>query len=245
MTMDFELLGICLDRKKIARGAHNAPDSIRRIFPRLETFVNGIDLEEHGLEDLGNIFPKSYEDMVKQIMLKRTNKFPIILGGDHSISFASVKAIRPKNFVSFDAHPDCEPGKLHYNSVTRKIVENGYKTYLYGVRCFSKRETAYIQHNKRIQISTIEDLKKIKGPTYLSIDFDILDTSIMPSVSCPEPVGLTFDQVMLAVKALSKNLIAVDFVELVPTDNVTATLIAGKLIYSTLAEIVKAKGTVK
>ena len=243
--MDFELLGICLDRKRIARGAHNAPDSIRRIFPQLETFVNGIDLEEHGMEDLGNIFPESYEDMVRQIMLRRTNKFPIIIGGDHSISFAAVKAIRPKNFVSFDAHPDCELGGLHYNSVTRKISEEGYKTYLYGVRCFSKRETDYIQNNKRIKISTIEDLKKINGPTYLSIDFDILDTSIMPSVSCPEPVGLTFDQTMKAVKALSKNLIAVDFVELVPTDNVTATLIAGKLIYSTLAEIVKARGTVK
>ena len=58
--MDFELLGICLDRKKIARGAHNAPDSIRRIFPQLETFVNGIDLEENGLEECKKIGASDY-----------------------------------------------------------------------------------------------------------------------------------------------------------------------------------------
>ena len=241
MGMNFELLGVCLDRKISGRGAHLGPDAIRRILPRLETFVNGIDLEEHGFEDLGNIIPEKYDDITKKIMERRKSKFPIILGGDHSISFGSVKAIRPKNFVSFDAHPDCEPGELHYNSVTRKIAEEGYKTYLYGVRCISKKEHDYIENNKRIKIVTLKDLKKINGPTYLSIDFDVLDISIMPSVGCPEPDGLTFNEVLEAIKIVSKNLIAVDFVELTPTDNVTATLIAGKLIYSTLAEIVRTR----
>ena len=240
--MDFELLGICLDRKRFRRGAHKGPDEIRRIFPQLETFVNGVDLTNHGLNDLGNIIPESYDDMIKEISNRLTNKFPIILGGDHSITFAGVKAIKPRNFVSLDAHPDCEPGELHYNSVTRKIAEEGYKSYLFGVRCFSKKEWNYIaKNNEKVKIATFEDLKKIKGPTYLSIDFDVLDTSIMPSVSCPEPNGLSFEEVLKVVRILSKNLVAVDFVELVPTENLTPTLIAGKLIYSTLAEIIRTK----
>ena len=63
----------------------------------------------------------------------------------------------------------------------------------------------------------------------------------MPAVSNPEPNGLMFSQVLEGVKALAKNLVAIDFVEFVPTKNTTDTLMAGKLIYHSLAEIVKAK----
>lgn len=242
MTMNFEMIGICLDRKSFGRGAHNGPDEIRKILPQLETFINGIDLEEHGLRDLGNIIPEKYDDILKEINKRRTKDFPIFIGGDHSVTFQAVKAIKPKVFVSFDAHPDCEEGDLFYNSVTRKIVEAGYKTYIYGARCFSKKEWNYINKSKsKVKIATLEDLKKIKEPTYLSIDFDILDTSIMPSVSCPEPNGMTFDEVIKGVSALSKNLVAVDFVEFVPTENKTPTLIAAKLIYSTIAEIIRTR----
>ena len=238
--MDFELLGILLDRKHFGRGSHNAPIEIRKIFPQMETFVNGIDLQEHGLIDLGNILPKKYNEIIAEAKIKLNQKFPIIIGGDHSISFVGVKTVNPKVFVSFDAHPDCEPGELSFKSVTRKIAEEGYKTVLYGVRSFSKNEWDYIK-TKSIKIASLEDLKKINEPTYLSIDFDVLDSSIMPAVSNPEPNGLTFSEVLDGIGALSKNLVAMDFVEFTPTKNITHTLIAGKLIYYSLAEIVKAK----
>ncbi|MFH0929121.1 MAG: arginase family protein [Candidatus Aenigmatarchaeota archaeon] len=238
--MDFELLGILLDRKTFARGSQNAPIEIRRILPQMETFINQMDLEEHGFVDLGNILPNKYSEMIAEAELKLDHKFPVIIGGDHSVSYVGVKAVKPKVFVSFDAHPDCEEGELGYDTVTRKIAEEGIKTVLYGARCFSKNEWKYMKKNG-IKVATLDDLKKIKGPVYLSIDFDVLDSSIMPAVANPEPDGLTFAQVMEGVKALAKNLVAIDFVEFVPTKNVTHTLMAGKLIYHSLAEIVRAK----
>ena len=238
--MDFELIGILLDRKIFGRGSHNAPIEIRRIFPRMETFINGIDLEDHGLVDEGNILPKNYDKMIIEARVRINHKFPVIIGGDHSVSFVGVKAMKPKVFVSFDAHPDCEPGELRYDTVTRKIAEEGFKTVLFGVRSFSKKESEFIK-TKNIKIANLEDLKNINEPTYLSIDFDVLDSSIMPAVSNPEPNGLTFSEVLEGVKALAKNLVAIDFVEFVPTKNTTHTLMAGKLIYHSLAEIVKAK----
>ena len=238
--MDFEVLGVLLDRKSFGRGSQEAPIEIRRIFPRMETFVNGIDLEDHGMVDLGNIVPKNYKEMVAEAKIRLDHKFPVLIGGDHSVSYVGVKATKPKVFVSFDAHPDCEEGDLRYDTVTRKIAEDGVKTVLFGVRSFSKNEWKYIKE-KGIKVATLEDLKKITEPIYLSIDFDVLDSSIMPAVSNPEPDGLTFSQVMDGVKALAKNLIAIDFVEFVPTKNTTHTLMAGKLIYHSLAEIVKAK----
>jgi agmatinase len=205
----------------------------------METFLDGIDLQDHWLKDLGNIIPKSYDDMENQIKDKiNSGSFPIILGGDHSISLPTVRAIKPKVFVSFDAHPDCDGKDFSPKSVTRKIFESGFKTILYGVRTISKEESEFLNKNK-IKIATLEDLKKINEPVYLSIDFDVLDPSIMPSVAYPEPNGLNFNQVIEGVRALAKNLIAIDFVEFVPTENLTYALIAGKLIYSSLAEIIK------
>lgn len=240
--MDFSILGICWGNKSFKISSINAPIEIRKSFPRMETFVNGIDLNESAFfSDLGDIKPRDYKEM--ELMIKeKLNKrnFPVIIGGDHSISYASVKAVEPKVFVSFDAHPDCEDKELCYSSVTRKIIEGGYKTVLYGVRSFSKKESDFIDKN-RIKIATIRDLKTINEPTYLSIDFDVLDPSIMPNVNCPEPNGLTFQQVLDAIRVLAKNLIAVDFVEFVPTKNITYTLIAAKLIYSTLAGIIRSR----
>ncbi|MEM5872500.1 MAG: arginase family protein [Candidatus Aenigmatarchaeota archaeon] len=237
--MKFSLIGICLDRKQFRRGSDKAPYELRNAFLNIETFLDGIDLQEHWLKDLGNIIPKSYDDIEKQIKEKIDLKsFPIILGGDHSITFSAVKALRPKVFVSFDAHPDCIGNDLSPKSVTRKIFENGFKTMLYGIRTISKEESKFLSKNQ-IKILNYEELKQINEPTYLSIDFDVLDPSIMPCVAYPEPNGLTFNQVLDAIKALAKNLIAIDFVEFVPTENLTYSLIAGKLIYSSLAEVVK------
>jgi agmatinase len=202
--------------------------------------VNGIDLSNVFLKDLGYIEPDSYDDITRFLKNNPQTEFPVFIGGDHSISYPLVKFIKPKVFVSFDAHPDCENRELCFFSVTRKIVEDGFKTYLYGTRCFSKEEEEYIK-SKKIKIATLNDLKKIKEPTYLSIDFDVLDSSIMPAVAVPEPNGLNFKEVIEGVRILAKDLVAVDFVEFLPAENVTYTLIAGKLIYSTLAEIFKAK----
>lgn len=237
--MDFSLLGICLDRKQFRRGSDKAPYELRNAFLNIETFLDGVDLQEHWLKDLGNIVPNSYDDIEKQIKTKIDSKsFPIILGGDHSITLPAVKALKPKVFVSLDAHPDCGGEDLSPKSVTRKIFEEGFTTFLYGIRTISKNESDFLNKNK-IKIASIEDLKNIKEPVYLSIDFDVLDPSIMPSVAYPEPNGLTFNQVLDAVKALAKNLIAIDFVEFVPTENLTYALIAGKLVYSSLVEIIR------
>ena len=238
--MDFSLLGICLDRKSFRRGSDRAPFEIKRIFPQLETYISGIDLQNSiWLKDLGYIEPNNYDEIINHVK-NNVKNFPVVLGGDHSITHPIVKAVNPKVFVTFDAHPDCENKDLNFFSVTRKIAEDGFKTFVYGARCFSKAEQEYI-NNGKIKIATLEDLKAINEPTYLSIDFDVLDSSIMPAVAIPEPNGLTFNQVLEGIRAIAKNLVAIDFVEFLPTENVTYTLIAAKLIYSTLAEIVKAQ----
>ena len=68
--MNFSLLGVCLDRKQFRRGSEKAPYELRNAFLNIETFLDGIDLQDHWLKDLGNILPKSYDDIENQIKEK-------------------------------------------------------------------------------------------------------------------------------------------------------------------------------
>lgn len=250
--MNFDLLGICFDKTQTCRkGAAKAPLLIRNTFPKMETFVSGVDLAEKAfMNHLGNIKPDNMERLIKetQFKLQSAKDFPIILGGEHSISLAGVKALpRIKSFVSFDAHPDCEDSAGH-DGVARNIAKGiGEKNvYIYGVRCRSKEENEFLKKSKINIVKSLSGLKNIPDPVYLSIDFDILDPSVLPAVGNPEPDGLKFREVMEAIRVLAPKLAAVDFVEFTPLgvkefDGIYA-MIAGKMVYGAIAEIVKAKG---
>lgn len=249
--MNFDLLGICFDRTQTCRkGAAKAPLLIRSAFPKLETFVSGVELTEKAfISDLGNIKPDNTDAMIKEaeLKLKKPKGFPIILGGEHTISLAGVKALpQLKSFVSFDAHPDCENSEGH-DGVARNIAKviGEKNVFIYGVRCSSKEENDFLNNSKINIIKNISVLKKIPAPVYLSIDFDIIDPAVLLAVGNPEPGGLSFREVIEAVKALAPKLAAVDFVEFAPLgirelDDIYA-MVAGKMVYAAMAEIVKAK----
>ncbi len=240
--MEFELLGICFDKTQTLRkGAAKAPILLREVFTKLETNVSGVDLSQFFIRDLGNVYPKNLEDIEDSLNKISFNSFPIILGGEHSISHALIKKLKPEVVVHVDAHPDLEDEKDHAGVLREIGKEIGFQNiFLYGVRIFSKAEADFIKENK-IEIASLKDLAKLDKRTYLSIDFDVLDPSILSSVGNPEPDGLKFRDVIDVVRTLAKNLIAIDFVEFTPDKNYVNNIIAGKLIYSVLAEIIKAK----
>lgn len=233
--MQFTLIGLPYDKTQTCRkGASKSPDMIRNIFPLLETYIDGIDLSEHFIEDLGNID----KDQLKSAKI---NNFPIILGGEHSVTEWIVDKLKPQNVVIFDAHPDCEDSGKH-DGVTRRLAEKGYNVYLIkqGIRAMSKKEEEYLK--KKVKLIDIKKLNTIKGKTFLSIDLDVLDVPIMPTVGNPEPDGLKFKDVIDSVKKL-KNIIGFDVVEFTPfeKDNDTFLILTGKLIYSLMSEIARVK----
>ena len=242
------MLGIKYDRTQtFRRGAARAPDLIRAMMPKTENFVNDVDLGDKAfIKDLGDIAPVERNDLKNDTFLKLSQEkaFPIILGGEHTVSYAVAKTLKPPIFVSFDAHPDLRDDNTH-EGVTRRIGELlGYDNIiLHGVRCMSKEEHDFI-HAQKIRIMSLNDLKWIREPVYLSIDVDILDPSILPAVGNPEPDGLTFDQVVRGIRALAPNLVAIDFVEYTPfvdQNNDVHTTVVTKLINAAMAEIIKAK----
>src|SRR3989344_1277346 len=241
--MDFVVIGIPFDGSQTFRkGAAKGPEALRKVFPKLENFVSGVNLAENAfIEDAG--------DVSREKFALPNKKFPIILGGDHSITRFTVPAIaasqpynKPKSVLIFDAHPDCEDSDGH-DGFARRLAEMGYKIFIYKPRCMSVAEKNFIESSNNVKVVSENDLKEIEGPVYISIDYDALDPSVMPAVGNPEPDGLAFKEIVDAIAAVADKTIAVDFVELTPTEKDTElwNSVAGKLVYAVIAEIVKSR----
>lgn len=241
--MDFALIGIPFDKSQTLRkGAAKAPAILRKVFPKLETFIFGVDLAEEAFVKYGEA--ENDESEIRESLNGSNNAFPIFLGGDHSITFPAASAVAPEKVVIFDAHADCEDSEGH-DGVTRRLVGRFGKenVFLYGIRVASKAEDKFIRENK-IKIIDLDGLKKLKGKIYLSVDLDVLDPSVIASVGNPEPMGKSFSEVSQAIGCLADKLVAMDFVEFTPikTDEMGIhALMAGKLIYGAMASMIKAK----
>jgi agmatinase len=249
--MDFAIVGVPFDKTQTLRkGAARSPDILRKVFPKLETYIYGVDLVDAAfLKDFGNVEADDIYTIEKEVTaLVQTgirDAFPIFLGGDHSISAVCATALKPEKVVIFDAHADCEDSDGH-DGVARRLIQQFGKenVFLYGVRVASKVEDRYIRENK-IKLVDLNGLRKLKGRIYLSIDLDVLDPSIIGSVGNPEPMGKMFHEVAEAITVLADKLVAMDVVEFTPlkTDEMGVhALIAGKLIYGAMASMIKAKG---
>lgn len=268
------MLGICYDRTQTFRkGAAAGPKILRAMFPKLETYISGIELNDIFIKDIGNIRPKNEVELKSIERIIDKNAFLIMLGGEHTVSYPCIRALKPDVVVWLDAHPDCEASPfLSHNSVAAKLIEEGFELIFCGMRSCSKKEKEFMDKNrvKTISLQALEKLgqKSIKllqkkkwqhssaqlklaqaKRIYLSIDFDVLDPSVIPWVGNPEPDGMQFKDVLRIVKALAPKLIAIDFVEYTPIDyagkskeGIIWNTIAAKLIYYSIAEVMASKG---
>lgn len=188
-------------------------------------------------------------------------KFPIVLGGEHSITLFIVKEFHKffSNFsiLQFDAHADLRDGYLgqkysHAAAMRRSLDSLGINLVQIGIRNISDEndelnfwqknqnriKTFWAKDKKRWKISEI--LKSLKKNVYLTFDVDALDPSIMPSTGTPEPGGLEWQETLDILRAVAKNkkIIGADFVELAPIKNLHAPdFLVAKLIYKTIGYI--------
>lgn len=231
---EFVLIGCPLDITSSFRcGSRFAPGSIRRASWTLETFSPYFrkDLEDLKICDLGDI-PFNPCDLLlslemiekRAIDLFRAKKKPLFFGGEHSISYAVAKAMKAEigdiQIVHFDAHFDMRPSyegmELCHATVMRRIADLGISRIIHiGVRSGIKEEF----ENGKVVGSPPEifDFLDFERPVYITFDMDVLDPSIVPGVSTPEPDGLSFREVMEYLLGLCGTyVVGADIVELTP-----------------------------
>ncbi len=185
----------------------------------------------------------------------QNNAIPVILGGEHTVSYPPLKAIRefygndePIGIIHFDAHCDLrdtyEESKWSHACIMRRAHEMGYKLFQVATRAYCKEEYDFrIAHNIPYLDGddlTDENIKNIALPddfpqkVYLSFDVDGLDATVMPATGTPVPGGLTYHQAIYILKKLTQNrtIIGMDIVELAPIENLHyADFTAANLTY--------------
>ena len=233
------ILGVPFDEKSsYLRGAAGGPRAIRKASTGKcynEYTELGVNLaEETVLVDLGDVdtsgdVDKSFgltEKAVAGILDK--GAVPVVLGGDHSITYPVIKAFarkhKPLDILHFDAHPDLYEDlygdRLSHACPFARIMEGGLAQNLVqvGIRAATPDHKARaLKHGVRmIEMKDIRDplFLKFANPLYISFDLDALDPAFAPGVSHHEPGGLSTRQAIQIIQALTARIVGFDIVEL-------------------------------
>ena len=183
----------------------------------------------------------------------------LLLGGDHSISLASLRAHASKHgalsLIQIDAHPDTwtddvtervDHGTIIYKAVKEGLIDPGHSIQI-GTRVEVEDEAALglhridarAVHSDGIAATAAKALATVgQNPVYLSFDIDGLDPAYAPGTGTPVPGGLTSDQGARLIRALAGiHLIGADVVEVSPPyDHAGITaLAAASICYDLIA----------
>ena len=244
------------------KGTAQGPAAIIEASPFLEFYDEELDYEvwKTGIYTApaieGKEKPENTMQEIKKVVSSYLNKekFPIILGGEHSISFAVHEAVVNKypeiSVLQFDAHSDLrstyQESKFSHACVMRRIWEKNKNITGVGIRSQCIEEKLFVTENN-IRIYYAHDLYGREFPEtiinnqneniYITFDLDFFDPSIMPGVGTPEPGGfLWYETVNFLRKVFErKNVVAMDFVEFCPIKNmIHPEFLVAKLIYKLL-----------
>lgn len=199
---------------------------------------------------------KQLEKITQKVL--DAGKFPLILGGEHSITAGSIRPFVKKYpdlaILHFDAHADLRDGfdGEHYShaAALRRVMDNPISTLIScGIRNISASEIPYLEANRdRITIHfgkdrRIWDAKKIvaplKGrPVFVTFDLDGFDSSLMQATGTPEPGGIMWEDALDIIREAAKisNIVGADVVELAPVKLLhSCDFLSAKLCYKILS----------
>lgn len=184
-------------------------------------------------------------------------KVPVLLGGEHSISYGAVKAAKQKfrdlSVLQFDAHADLREryhGTKQSHACVMRRVRELCPAVQVGIRSQDIEETEYIKKNglagsifyaEKYDSTAIPFIvDKLTQDVYITFDVDAFDPSIMPATGTPEPGGLGWYQVLDILRAViaKKNIVGIDVTELSPRKNMEfCDYTVAKLIYKMIGYI--------
>jgi agmatinase len=167
----------------------------------------------------------------------RKGAVPVVLGGDHAITYPVVRAFeRDLHVVHFDAHLDYAPF-IHGTSMTnqhafRHVAHMPHVKGLVQVGIRSLRNTEVMWRDTNADGNTVVTMGRFRslGPEalaelipvgadcYISLDVDVLDMSLVPGCVSAEPEGLSYGELRDTLIALANRtrVVGFDLVEVNP-----------------------------
>jgi len=243
------------------KGANKGPEAILEASENMELYDIESNSEVH-LKGIHTSLPLIHkgnpdnladkvESKITELLTKK--KFPVTIGGEHSVSIGAFRAFA-KYFQDFsilqlDAHSDLrnkyESSECNHACVMARGKEVAPVTQV-GIRsmCIEEKENmdpdrVFFRHEIRNNAAWMQQVSdQLAKNVYITIDLDVFDPSIMPSTGTPEPDGLFYNEVMELLQKVNSEhaIVGFDVVELCPNEiNKAPDFLAAKLIYQLLS----------
>lgn len=245
-----------------AKGCARGPQSIIEASHQVEFYDPelGIECWEPGIHTLSalSLEELSSEEALKKIeketgKLLEAGKFPVLLGGEHTVSVGAIRAAAgrfPKLCVlQIDAHADLRDSydgtPLSHACAMRRVVDSVQKLAGVGIRALCAEEAEFARENRKVDLFYDHERRKdphwvekalscLSENVYVTVDVDGFDPAIMPSTGTPVPGGLSWEEGLLLLRKCfeTKRIVACDVVELLPLPNAHApNFLAAQLTY--------------
>lgn len=249
-------------------GARFGSSAIRHESFGLETYspYQDEDLSDYKVFDGGDLelcfgcAEKALEDIqgyAHQVL--EDGKVPLMLGGEHLVTLGGVRAAMKKypelHIIHFDAHADLRDDylgvSLSHACVLRRCYElvGDGRIHQFCIRSGERAEFSFAKEHTDMHPfsfeglkSLAEELKNTNVPVYFTIDLDCLDPGIFPGTGTPEAGGVTFMELLGAMREVVKcNVVAADVNELAPMLDVSgaSTAVACKVVRELLLGMLK------
>jgi len=245
------------------KGSDKGPDAIMEASVNLEFYdvETATEVHKKGIHTIEPVLEKrSPENLVnavydKVLHLLNENKFPVIVGGNHTVSIGSVKAFSEQfsnlSVLQLDAHSDLREkyeGSRFNHACTMARVREFVPVVQVGIRSMSVDELPYADEDRIFYSHELyydknlygKALDKLTENVYITIDLDVFDPSLIPSTGTPEPGGPDYFELLHFLRdvAANRKVVGFDVVELCPSpENKTSDFIAAKIIYQLLSYI--------
>jgi len=243
------------------KDADKGPEAILEASVNLEFYDVETSTEAHlkGIHTIDPVLEKktpgklvqAVHDCISLLLVEK--KFPVIIGGNHTVSIGAIKAFSEHfenlSVLQLDAHADLRQiyeGSEFNHACSMARAREYAPIVQVGIRSMSAEELPYVE-NDRIFFSHklfydknlySKAIDKLSENVYITIDLDVFDPSIMPSTGTPEPGGPAYFELMHFMRDVikSRNVLGFDVVELCPSaTNKSPDFIAAKIIYQLLS----------
>ncbi len=242
----YAVVGAPLDVSTSFRpGTRFGPDRLRRFARPLDEYDRrtGLHFSDLGVFDAGDL--AAWDDAEEYLTFLEgdvrdhvdAGRVPLVVGGEHTVTVAGVRATAPDVYVSLDAHLDLYEAyagnELSHATVTRHALDVVDEAVLVGARTGSEAEW---NRAAAADVTVVEPERvdewtpSFDGEFYLSVDIDAADPGFAPATGTPAPFGLTPREMRRVVRAVAPHAVGFDVVEVNDRDDGQTATLGAKLL---------------
>lgn len=246
------------------KGADRGPEALLEASYNLEFYdiETASEVYMRGIATLEPVTESSSPEAMAEEVERRMatilddGKFPVLIGGEHSVSIGAFRAIARRHpgvsILQLDAHSDMrdeyEGSPCNHACVMARAKELTPNITQVGIRSTAREELHNIDPKRTFYAHSIAEddewqervSAQLGDEVYITIDLDVFDPAYVPSTGTPEPGGLNYREVMSLLRRVVREhrVVGLDVVELCPNPSAKASdFLAAKLIYQFLSEL--------